>query len=343
VSTSAESEPAASPPVASLSAQPRPAGPGPAAGTPVAGTRLVGTSIIGTNIVGTRIVGTRAEGIVLVLFTACSWGLTWPQSKFLLTMLPPFSMRASCGVLGFCFAFLVAFARRERIWPPRDQWPRLVLFGLLNYGQFMVLTTASLVWLKASEAVVITYTLPVWAALLAWPMLGERPTFQRILALILALGGVALLVGADSAEATWHKLPAAGMSLAAAILFALGTVLAKKKPLRLPPATSVAWQAMIGMTLVLSLASFEHPDWGKVTAGGWVSIAFISTIPLTVAYLAWFRALRLVPASTAATTVLLSPVVGVIGSGILLGETFGPRQIVALVLTLTGVALAARG
>ncbi len=290
-----------------------------------------------------RVVSARTEGIALVLFTACSWGLTWPQSKFLLTMLPPFSMRASCGVIGFSFAFVVAFLRGERLWPPRDQWPRLVLFAMLNYGLFIVLTTESLVYLKASEAVVITYTLPVWASLLAWPMLGERPTFQKILALILALGGVVLLVGADTAEATWQKLPAAGMSLAAAILFGLGTVLAKKKPLRLPPTTSVAWQAMLGMALVVSLASFEHPDWGHVTAGGWVSIAYISTIPLTIAYLAWFRALRMVPASTAATTVLLSPVVGVIGSGFLLGETFGPRQIVALVMTLTGVALAARG
>ena len=133
------------------------------------------------------------------------------------------------------------------------------------------------------------------------------------------------------------------MSLAAAILFGLGTVLAKKKPLRLPPATSVAWQAMLGMVLIVVLASFEDRDWGKVTAGGWASIAYISTIPLTVAYLAWFRALRLVPASVAATTVLVSPVVGVIGSGLLLGETFGPRQIVALVMTLIGVAMAARG
>jgi drug/metabolite transporter (DMT)-like permease len=290
-----------------------------------------------------RLISARTEGIALVLFTACSWGLTWPQSKFLLTMLPPFSMRASCGVAGFSFAFLVAAVRGERLWPPLDQWPRLILFAMLNYGLFIVLTTEALVWLKASEAVVITYTLPVWASLLAWPMLGERPTVQRIVALVLALGGVALLVGADTAEATWAKLPGAGMGLAAAILFGLGTVLAKKKPLRLPPATSVAWQAMLGMVLVVSLAGFEHPDWRAVSAGGWVSIAYISTIPLTVAYLAWFRALRMVPASTAATTVLVSPLVGVIGSGLMLGETFGVRQIVALALTLTGVALAALG
>ena len=56
-----------------------------------------------------RLISARTEGIALVLFTACSWGLTWPQSKFLLTMLPPFSIRAGCGVIGFSFAFLVAF------------------------------------------------------------------------------------------------------------------------------------------------------------------------------------------------------------------------------------------
>jgi drug/metabolite transporter (DMT)-like permease len=292
---------------------------------------------------GGRLISERTEGIALVLFTACSWGLTWPQSKFLLTMLPPFSMRASCGVLGAGCAFLVAAVRRERIWPPADQWPRLLLFAMLNYGLFIVLTTESLVWLKASEAVVIVYTLPVWASLLAWPMLGERPTLGKVVALVLALGGVALLVGADTAEASWEKLPAAAMGLAAAVLFALGTVMAKKKPLRLPPAASVAWQATLGMALVGGLAGFEHADWGRVTTGGWISIAYISVIPMTVAYLAWFRALRMVPASTAATTVLLSPVVGVIGSGFLLGEVFGPRQIVALVMTLMGVALAARG
>ena len=127
------------------------------------------------------------------------------------------------------------------------------------------------------------------------------------------------------------------------MLFGLGTVLAKKKPLRLPPTASVGWQALLGMTIVLALAGFEHPDWRRVSIAGWMSIAYISTIPLTVAYLAWFRALRMVPASTAATTVLISPVVGVIGAGLMLGETFGPRQIVALVMTLAGVAMAARG
>jgi len=279
----------------------------------------------------------------LVLFTACTWGLTWPQSKFLLTMLPPFSMRTICGVAGSIFAFAIAAGRREKLLPPRDQWPWLLVFAMLNYGLFVVLTTEALVYLTASEAVTITYTLPIWASILAWPMLGERLTPTRILAILLGCAGVATMVGVGSTSASWDKLPGAAMGFAAAWLFGLGTVVAKKHPLRMPPATSVAWQGAIGTVPVLVLAQWEHPVWGGVTNGGWASIAYISSLPLSVAYLAWFRALKLVPASTAATTVLVSPMIGVIGSTLLLGEVLGPRQAIALGMTLTGVALAARG
>ena len=278
-----------------------------------------------------------------MLFTACTWGLTWPQSKFLLTMLPPFTMRAACGLAGGAFAFALAAAKREKLLPPRDQWPLLLVYAMLNYGLFVVLTTEALVYLPASVAVTITYTLPIWASILAWPMLGERLTLARLVAILLGCGGVALMVGIGSAAFRWATLPGAVMGLLAAWLFGLGTVIAKKRPLRLPPSTSVAWQGSIGTIPVLVLAFWEHPCWGGVTDAGWLSMAYIATLPLSVAYLAWFRALKLVPASTAATTVLVSPMIGVIGSTLLLGEALGPRQILALAMTLTGVALAARG
>ena len=127
------------------------------------------------------------------------------------------------------------------------------------------------------------------------------------------------------------------------MLFGLGTVISKRRPLTLPPLTSVAWQAALGVLPVGLLAQSETPDWSRVTPLGWAAVGYVAVLPLTVAYVAWFRALRLVPASTAATTVLISPLIGVLGSTLLLGESLGPRQIVALGLTLGGVALAARG
>jgi drug/metabolite transporter (DMT)-like permease len=256
-------------------------------------------------------------------------------------------MRAFCGVCGCVFAIAVALARQEDLMPPRTQWGRLFVFAMLNYGAYIVFSTEAQVYLPAAEAIVITYTLPIWASLLAWPMLGERPSWRQCLALVFAIGGVALLVGVGSTGAQggnkWEQAPGVAMGLSGAVLFGLGTVLAKQKPLALPPATSVAWQVGFGTAVLLLPAAFESPDWSRMTPAGWACVTYVATIPMTVAYLAWFRALRLVPASMAATTVLVSPMVGVLGGTLVLGETLSVQQMVALALTMTGVALAARG
>lgn len=283
----------------------------------------------------------RLQGLGLLLMTACSWGLNWPVAKFLLTELPPFSARGLCCAVAVVFAFGLACARGERLAVPRGQWPRLALFATLNFGAFIIFSTLSLAWLRASEAVIVTYTLPIWAAVIAWPVLGERLTAVAALALLLGLGGVALLVGVDASDASWAKLPGVAMGLAAAVMFGLGTVFSKKKPLVLPPVTGVAWQLLLTLAPVLALALTERRDWSNVTPLGWTSVAFMAALPMTLAYVAWFRALRLLPAATAATGVLISPMVGVVGSALLLGDPLGPRQVAALTLTLTGVGLAA--
>ena len=64
---------------------------------------------------------------------------------------------------------------------------------------------------------------------------------MRVLALALGLGGVGVLMGAQPIEATWSKLPGALLAFSGAVLFALGTVLSKRRPLKLPAIASVAF------------------------------------------------------------------------------------------------------
>jgi drug/metabolite transporter (DMT)-like permease len=290
-----------------------------------------------------RVSSARVQGLGLVLLTGCAWGFNWPVAKFLLSELPPFTMRTVCCAGAIGFAFLLAAARGEALVPPRAQWGRLVVFATLNYGAFVLLSTFSLVWLTASEAVIVTYTLPIWAVLLAWPVLGERPTLRRGAAVVLGIGGVALLVGIGQVHVDPHELPGAACGLGAAVLFGLGTVIAKRRPLAMPLVAGVAWQILLGSLPLLLLAGFERPDWGKVTALGWLGCLYSAILPNALAYLAWFRALRLLPASTAAIGVLLAPVVGVLSSAALLGDPLGARQVVALAMTVGGFARAARG
>ena len=113
-------------------------------------------------------------------------------------MLPPLTLRGGTGVIGAPPAGgFGAGAGRRACRSPRSLWPRLMLSALLNVTGWMVLMGLALLWLPASEAALIAYTMPVWASMLAWPMLGERPTWLRAVALVMAFAGLAAIMGGN--------------------------------------------------------------------------------------------------------------------------------------------------
>lgn len=291
--------------------------------------------------------GLPLRGIGYLSVTAFAWGLNWPVMKLLMRDWPPYAFRIFAGLGAFLLLMLIARAQRDRLWPRRDQWGRLVVSAVLNVSAWSVVAPLSLFWLDAAEAAIIGYTMPVWATVLAWPVLGERPTAPRIAGLALGLAGVTLLLGGTLAgaglAAFQAKLPGAAAILCTALMFAGGAVFTKRWPVQMAPVPLVAWQVVIGTSPAWAIAlGFEHLDLGRVTWLGWGCLVYVAVVAQCVAYLAWFRALRLLPAGTAAIGSLLVPVIGVVSSGLLLGEPLGLRHAAALVLTLGGVLLAAR-
>ena len=174
-------------------------------------------------------------GLMFLAITSVGWGFNWPVTKYLLSELPPLTLRGTTGVIGATLLALLALARAQSLKVERHLWPRLMLAALLNVTGWMVLMGLALLWLPASEAALIAYTMPVWASLLAWPVLGERPTVLRTVALVMAFAGLAAIMGGNGFTATAEKLPGIVMALGGALGFALGTVLAKRLPVPLPP------------------------------------------------------------------------------------------------------------
>jgi drug/metabolite transporter (DMT)-like permease len=183
--------------------------------------------------------------------------------------------------------------------------------------------------------------MPVWAAALAWPILGERPNLLRVLALLMAFAGLAAILGAHGFAASLAKLPGIIMALGGALGFALGAVLAKKFPLDLPPVATAAWQIGIGC-LPVAIAGFllENSNFAGLSSNGWLLLVYSTVGQFCIAYVCWFAALARLPASVAAIGTMAVPVIGVVTSALTLHEPLGIGQIAALVFTLAGVALA---
>jgi drug/metabolite transporter (DMT)-like permease len=280
---------------------------------------------------------------MFLAITSVGWGFNWPVTKYLLSELPPLTLRGSTGVIGAALLAVLALARAQSLRVERHLWPRLMLSALLNVTGWMVLMGLALLWLPASEAALIAYTMPVWASLLAWPVLGERPTILRTVALVMAFAGLASIMGGNGIPATSEKLPGIVMALCGAFGFALGTVLAKKLPVPLPPIPAAAWQIGLGCAPIVIIGlAFETTHIERVTQLGWWLLIYSTVIQFCIAYVSWFAALARLPASVAAIGTMAVPVIGVVASAIALHEPLGPVQIAALVFTLTGVVLATR-
>jgi drug/metabolite transporter (DMT)-like permease len=282
-------------------------------------------------------------GLMFLAITSVGWGFNWPVTKYLLSELPPLTMRGTTGVIGASLLALLAAFSGQSLRVPRELWPRLVLAAFLNVACWMALMGIALLYLPASEAALIAYTMPIWASILAWPVLGERPNLLRVISLVMAFAGLAAIMGGNGFAASMTKLPGILMALGGAVAFAVGTVMAKKLPLNLPPLSAAAWQIGIGCLPVAILGlAVENADIADVSNLGWILIFYSTVIQFCIAYVSWFAALARLPASVAAIGTMAVPVIGVAASAVALGEPLGIGQIAALVFTLAGVVLATR-
>ena len=282
-------------------------------------------------------------GLTCLAVASVGWGLNFPIMKNLLTEWPPLSSRGLCGIVGAAALARVALARRQSLKVPRPMWSRLVLVSLLTIGGWVAFMGLALLWLTASEAAVLGISIPVWVALLAWPVLGERLSLLRAVSLAVALVGITVLIGGNGLEASLAKLPGILCALAGAVCVGLGTVLTKHFPLAMPPLSLAAWTIGIGC-LPIALVGFvvEQPQLAALSAVGWASMAYMTLIQFCLCYVCWFAALERLPAATASIGTLLVPVIGVLAAGAMLHEPLGWREISALVFTLGGVAMALR-
>lgn len=282
-------------------------------------------------------------GLVFLAVASVGWGLNFPIMKHLLSEWPPLSSRGLSGLVGAAALALVAAVQRQRLTIPRGMRLRMVLVSLLAISSWAAFMGLALLWLDAREAAVLAISVPVWVALLAWPVLGERLSRLRALALMVALGGIFILIGGNSIDAGIGKLPGLLLALTGAVCVGLGTVLTKHFPLQMPPTSLAAWQIGIGCLPVAVIGLvLEQPHPAALSTVGWASMIYLTLVQFCLCYVCWFAALERLPAATASIGTLLVPVVGVLSAAAFLHEPFGMREVIALAVALGGVALALR-
>jgi drug/metabolite transporter (DMT)-like permease len=165
-------------------------------------------------------------GLLLLATITVLWGVNWPMMKRAVAEVPIWTFRSIC-LAGAGFGFLVICRLAgQSLRIPRGQLVPLLISSLFNVTIWHICSATGLVHLAASRASIIAFTMPLWAALLAVPLLGERPRIHTVVGLAIGLAGMAVLI-LPQHEAVLADPIGPLVMIIAAISWAIGTITVK--------------------------------------------------------------------------------------------------------------------
>ncbi|SDM07845.1 EamA domain-containing membrane protein RarD [Oryzisolibacter propanilivorax] len=282
--------------------------------------------------------------VLALLFNTLIWGLAWWPFKHMLGAgLHPLWATA----LMYAAIVLVLTALRPQVWRQALGVPALLLLAL-NAGINNVAFNWAIGIGDVVRVVLVFYLMPAWAVLLAWRILGERPTPAALARLALAFAGVLLVLW--PAEGGVQRLAGAlgladGLALLGGFTFALNNVLLRR--MYQVPGQARMLAMFAGCMAMALLAALAGQPLGLVTPLPAFDPAWaLPAAALALALMAGNWALQYGAARLAAGTtalVMLTEVVIAAGSSMLAGASQPSwRTLVGGLLVMSAALAAAR-
>jgi drug/metabolite transporter (DMT)-like permease len=193
-------------------------------------------------------------------------------------------------------------------------------------------------------AAVMLATIPVFMAIGEIVFLRtQRLTLRLGFALLVGLGGVAVLVGhtMSMGEAPIETAGACAL-IVAAISWSVAASLTRKLPLPAAKAMSSGAQMLAGgvlLTLTALLGEFRGFNVQAVSRGAWLALAYLIVAGSIVAFTAYVWLIHHESPTKVGTYAYVNPVVAVLLGYFLGGEAIGPRTIVGTLLVLVSVVV----
>lgn len=272
------------------------------------------------------------------LLLASLWSL---QFLFLRVTVPVFGAapvaegRALLGAL-FVVPWVVFFAR-QRI-APLEHWKDYLALSLVNNVLPFVCYAFAATSLPAGYLAIINGLVPLSAALIAVPVLGERLSGGRIAGFVLGVAGVALIVNLGPIALDFRTLLGTAAALAGAVLWGWAGVMIKQRTGRLPAmgaaAGTISFAALL-MAPLWALAS-PTPTWTLEATAALLALGLLCS---GLAYLPFFSLVRDIGPSRTLTVGLAVPVLGILWGWLLLDEAVTAAMLAGAALVLAALVL----
>ncbi len=277
--------------------------------------------------------------LLAVVITVTSWGSAFTGIRVGLTAYTP----AHLALLRYLLASLAfaAYAVLTRMpLPHRRDLPAFGLLGLLGITFYNLALGYGQMTIPAGTSSMLVASAPVWLALMARLLQGERLRVWGWLGIGLSFAGVtAITLGTGSAVGID---PRALVVLAAALAtsaYSLG-----QKPLlrRYSALQCTAYTFWAGTLFLLPFAGGLWPAVRAAQPRTTLAILYLGLVPAALGYMTWAHILSRLPASVAGSFLYLVPAMAMLTAWLVLGETPAALALLGGVLVLAGVIIVNR-
>lgn len=185
---------------------------------------------------------------------------------------------------------------------------------------------------------------PVLVAILAAPLLGEKPGLLTILSLMAAIVGTAMLVLSDMDTAGSLRLAGLLMALLAAVVYTGFTLTSRYSSAGTPVFTTAFICFFTAALILLPVVALSGSFAGIETLGikQWLMVAYIGVVPTCIGYVSFFSGMQTTPATLSSIIVTLEPLFVALLAWVFLGEILGPIGIAGALVLTAAVIVASR-
>ncbi len=221
-------------------------------------------------------------------------------------------------------------------------WKWLLGLGILQPCLYFLLEVQALQFTSSGQAGTVAALAPLFVALLAWIWLKERMGFNAILGLVLSLGGVVMLsLGAGHNQSAPNPLLGNALQLLAMLCIAFYMVILKRLSSRYDTWWLTGSQNLLGVLFFLP-GIWLAPE-GTLAAApqsAWLSVLYLGGLVTLGGFGLYNMAMRWIPASQAAMSINLVPLIALLMGWLWLDEALNSWQCFAALAIFSGVLLA---
>jgi drug/metabolite transporter (DMT)-like permease len=223
----------------------------------------------------------------------------------------------------------------------RAQFRASFFVGFVGYGVSLGFQFVGTKLSTASNGALVTSATPAFILLFAPFLLGEKSTLRRVVALIASTIGVIAVIDPRTADFSSSLLIGNLNLLAAALTWALYSVLVRRIATGADLLTSSAVMLAAGVpsSLLFGMVEINNQGIGEITTGIVGGVLFLGIISTALAMFLWNYAFARLPAAVASLTFFAQPVVGTLLGWFFLGEKITPLFLIGGALIGIGILI----